>query len=300
MPVSPHAAKIVDELPVGRLISILKRQGCRDYTPLDVSGDRLHRDLREHTVRREANRGEEFTSEVKHFWSALRKELREERRRSRSRSRSRRKKKRSRSRGRQEYAVPAKGHGKGSSDKDKNDEEYDPFIEEVERFIERTGIDHSASDFLRSQKPYVKKFVMQRGHAWGWQQAKNPSSALMRVIMESQRLATPMQYKPTTTGTILSMSSTTTTETSEAVAKPAAPASEPVGVSRLAAARMKREMEAKAAPKAAAPAPPKAARPAPAEPVAAAASSAPAPSRQEKPEDMDDAMAWLEQVAKGM
>merc|ERR1712150_287402 len=64
-------------------------------------------------------------------------------------------------------------------------------------FIDETGVDDCASNFLRKQKPHVKQYVLQRGSAWGWQKARNPSSALMNVILDSQKLAPPMNYTTT-------------------------------------------------------------------------------------------------------
>jgi len=78
-------AATVDQLSVGRITSLLRLQGCRDYAPIDC--DRLSADLKALGAASSPGQAHVFREEVRRLWSAVGRKLRRGRGRSRSRRR---------------------------------------------------------------------------------------------------------------------------------------------------------------------------------------------------------------------
>jgi len=112
-----NVALTIEQMPVGRLASIMKLQGCRDYTPVDTN--RFRGDMRKLDLMPFPAHG--FQEELRIFWSKTRRNMRHSRRDSRSRSISRPKHRgrvgRSRSRsGRRRVRTSSRGrHARSSS-----------------------------------------------------------------------------------------------------------------------------------------------------------------------------------------
>lgn len=169
-------------MPVGRLCSMVKLQGCADYEPIDI--DRVRGFMMQLDRERSRNPGaerEKFRQELRECWQRIRRKLRkaameEDDSRSRSRGRSRR---RRRKRQRSISSSP-----EASEASDKPDEATDPMNMMVEQFIRDNSLDESASSFIRKSPPPLQQYAIALGPL---ADRRNPSSALIKRITDGRR-----------------------------------------------------------------------------------------------------------------
>lgn len=204
-PSSSGSSTEVDHLPVGCLVSLLRSQNCTGYTPLDVDGlgQSLFALRRAAEQRPQSNHGK---PDLRRFWRGVRSQVRRRMRRRRgasdsdSRSESDGSCGRSRSRGRGRRGRSASGDGgrhrgreveqKAQVEVKEQKEEVEFASKEVEAFIVYNNLDDDAARYLRKSPPEVQSYAIACGtlHI-----CKNPSSALMRRIMDGKRMHTHQQ-----------------------------------------------------------------------------------------------------------
>lgn len=160
----------VERLSVGRLSSLVKLQGCRNYSQIDLSN--LPSDLRE--LRSSGRQPTvELKDELDNFWTELGSTLSRKRSRSRSRQRSGNLKTHSRP------AQPVRRTGAEEAPKEVDD--INPMRTAVENFIRANGLDERAADCLRKCNPPIQQYAMGVGNLHAY---RNPSSALVHRIKE--------------------------------------------------------------------------------------------------------------------
>eukprot|EP00928_Gymnodinium_smaydae_P088165 TRINITY_DN72299_c0_g1_i1.p1 TRINITY_DN72299_c0_g1~~TRINITY_DN72299_c0_g1_i1.p1 ORF type:complete len:248 (-),score=49.02 TRINITY_DN72299_c0_g1_i1:34-777(-) len=195
----------LDQMPIGRIVSLLRQQGCRGYAPLDT--EHLRPQLQ--ALRSQASK--DYRGEVRRLWRRLKRRLRRSsrgggRRDAAGRSRSRRRRSRGRS-GASRSASGGSGSGSaggrrrrrrrggasssgasGSCEDSKESESEKGTLTQMEAavddFIAENNVDEDAARYLRRSAEDAQAYAISCGTL---SLCKNPSSALMRRLMDFKR-----------------------------------------------------------------------------------------------------------------